>query len=250
MVSVGVDEEIVYSKSIALEVRNCVPLTAPALCRLRVLTASYYVLQVWLFGYELTDTLMVFTEKKILILASKKKVDFLRSIESSKENENVPPVVLLVRNKADKDAANFDKLLEAIADSKNGHTIGEFSKDKFNNEFVNDWQNALNAKKFDRVDVSSQVAYLIAPKDETEIETTKKACNITVDLYAKYLREEITEIIDADKKVKHSKLVEGVEKAAGDRKFIRGVDIGQVDVCYTPIIQSGGNYSLKFSAQR
>lgn len=41
----------------------------------------------------------MFTEKAILILSSKKKIDFFRGIESSKENENVPPVILLVRNK-------------------------------------------------------------------------------------------------------------------------------------------------------
>lgn len=51
-------------------------------------------------------------------------------------------------------------------------------------------------------------------------------------------------------KVKHSKLAEGVENAATDKKYVSGVDTGQVDMCYPAIIQSGGNYSLKFSAVR
>jgi nucleosome binding factor SPN SPT16 subunit len=51
-------------------------------------------------------------------------------------------------------------------------------------------------------------------------------------------------------KVKHSKLAEGVENAATDKKYVTGVDTGQVDMCYPAIIQSGGNYSLKFSAVR
>lgn len=49
-------------------------------------------------------------------------------------------------------------------------------------------------------------------------------------------------------KVKHSKLAEGVEAAISDKKYVTGVDTSQVDMCYPPIIQSGGNYSLKFSA--
>jgi len=50
--------------------------------------------------------------------------------------------------------------------------------------------------------------------------------------------------------VKHSKLAEGVENAATDKKYVSGVDTSQVDMCYPAIIQSGGNYSLKFSAVR
>lgn len=49
-------------------------------------------------------------------------------------------------------------------------------------------------------------------------------------------------------KVKHSKLAEGVDAAISDKKYVTGVDTSQVDMCYPPIIQSGGNYSLKFSA--
>ena len=43
---------------------------------------------------------MVFCEKAIYILASKKKIEFLKPIDSGKENENgVPPIKLLMRDK-------------------------------------------------------------------------------------------------------------------------------------------------------
>ena len=51
-------------------------------------------------------------------------------------------------------------------------------------------------------------------------------------------------------KVKHSKLTEGVEQALNDKKYVTGVDMNQVDLCYPAIIQSGGNYNLKFSVSR
>lgn len=140
--------------------------------------------------------------------------------------------------------------MDAISSSKGGQVIGNFTKDKFTNEFIAEWQKVFSTKSFEQVDISNQIAYLTAPKDDNEIEITRKACGVTVDVYTKYLREEITEIVDADKKVRHSKLVEGIEKATNDRKYVKGVDPNQVDICYTPIIQSGGNYSLKFSAQR
>lgn len=41
---------------------------------------------------------------------------------------------------------------------------------------------------------------------------------------------------------------EGVESALTDKKYVSGVDASLLEMCYPPIIQSGGTYSLKFSA--
>ena len=51
-------------------------------------------------------------------------------------------------------------------------------------------------------------------------------------------------------KTKHSKLSNGVEESLQNKKYVTGVDTGQLDVCYPAIIQSGGKYSLKFSVTR
>lgn len=51
-------------------------------------------------------------------------------------------------------------------------------------------------------------------------------------------------------KVKHAKLAEGVETALTDKKFVSNVDTSNLDMCYPAIIQSGGNYNLKFSVVR
>lgn len=98
------------------------------------------------------------------------------------------------------------------------------------------------------VDVTGSFAYLMAPKDDAEILTLKKASLATVEVFNKYLKDTIMEVIDADKKIKHSKLAEGAEAALTDKKYVSGVDTSQLDMCYPAIIQSGGNYSLKFSA--
>ncbi|XP_065092171.1 uncharacterized protein LOC135713021, partial [Ochlerotatus camptorhynchus] len=48
-------------------------------------------------------------------------------------------------------------------------------------------------------------------KKDSEVITIKKACLVAVDVFNKYLKDHIMEIID--KKVKHAKLSEGVEQA-------------------------------------
>lgn len=49
-------------------------------------------------GYELTDTLSVFTEDCIYFLSSKKTIEFLKQVENHKE-ENVPAIKLVISDR-------------------------------------------------------------------------------------------------------------------------------------------------------
>lgn len=47
--------------------------------------------------------------------------------------------------------------------------------------------------------MSSAAAYVMCPKEDAEILTIKKACLVSVDVFTKYLKDQIMEIIDSDK---------------------------------------------------
>lgn len=152
---------------------------------------------------------------------------------------------------SDKDKGNFEKIIESIGKSREGKALGVFSKDKFKSEFIDLWKDALRAAKIENtVDISPALAYVMSLKDDHEISLTKRASQMSVDVYSKYLRQQIMEIIDSDRKIRHNKLSEMVEEAFQNKKFVgQNTDTSQVESCYPAIIQSGGNYNLKFSVQ-
>nr|CAB3266708.1 FACT complex subunit SPT16 [Phallusia mammillata] len=221
VVSMGTDEDVVYAKTTSL--------------------------QIWLFGYELTDTVMVFCKEKILFLSSKKKVEFLKAAANDDDNsDGVPKISLLLRDKED-NKENFSTLVSAIKESGNGKIVGHFQKDKFSTKFIDSWKKALSTAGFEMLDVSSPLANVMAPKDDMELNMMRRAASVTLEIYSKVFKENIKDVIDADRKVKHAKMAEMIEKALENKAHLKGADPSLVETCYPPIIQSGGNYNLKFS---
>jgi nucleosome binding factor SPN SPT16 subunit len=135
-----------------------------------------------------------------------------------------------------------------VRKSRTGKRLGLFLKEKHEGDFVKAWNRCVDDAGFDKVDANGIIASVLAVKDEAELSNVRRAAELTNKIFAKHLKDTIINIVDGEKKVRHAKLSEGVEQAINDTRFVPGEDKELVEVCYPAIIQSGGNFNLKFSA--
>lgn len=49
------------------------------------------------------------------------------------------------------------------------------------------------------------MAYIMGPKEESEVSVIKKACQASMDLFNKYLKEQLMDLIDKDKVIQLTK---------------------------------------------
>ncbi|RDA87172.1 hypothetical protein CP532_4287 [Ophiocordyceps camponoti-leonardi (nom. inval.)] len=212
-------------------------------------------LHFWLLGYEFPTTLMLFTVDILYILTTQKKVKHLEQLKGGRF-----PIQVLVRGK---DAAENEKLFVDITEKIKaaGDKVGIISKDTSKGPFVDEWKKvfAEHCKGVEEVDVSSALSlHAFSVKDETELRAMRTAAKACVALMTPYFLDEMSNILDAEKKVSHSTLAERVDKKLDDEKFWQTVqlpskgklpsdfDAAQLDWILGPSIQSGGKYDLRF----
>ena len=209
---------------------------------------SFFFGQTWLIGYEFPATGLLITKDKTVIVTSSAKAKHLEQIKSR-------DVEILSRSKdADHNKKLFEQFIVVMKEA--GKNVGVFAKDKFEGSFINEWNVVFGEveKDFNQIDVSADLANAIEIKDEEELRTIRTASKASMGLMTQYFADEMSTIIDEERKITHSTFSEKIDKKIEDEKFFRGLKLGSefdpmhLDWCYTPIIQSGGKYDLKPSA--
>lgn len=143
-------------------------------------------------------------------------------------------------------------------------TVATVTKDTARGPFIDEWKKAFaeNCKDAEEVDVSLALStYAFSVKDETELRAMRCASKACVALMTPYFLDEMSGILDAEKKVKHSALADKVDKKIDDDKFWKSVqlpnksrlpsdlDPSYLDWILGPAIQSGGKFDLRFAAE-
>lgn len=227
------------------------------------------VLHHYLFGYELPDTVVLLTQDgHCIVLAAKKKCEFLeKAMGKTPKGGSIKSLKLLARNKADDNAENIGEMLETARagdargdDSGDGKVVKigvimkEFKSDDGGKEgsIISAWEKALkdSLSRVETADVTGGISVVMAVKDKEELDLLKKSSVLSNKVLKHGFVPRIEDVIDNGTRVTHEKLASEIEEIIEDPSRINlNVPRENVDSCYFPIIQSGGNYDFKVSAQ-
>eukprot|EP01018_Ginkgo_biloba_P030029 Gb_09795 [translate_table: standard] len=222
--------------------------TPPPSEDLRYLKSS--ALNIWLLGYEFPETIMVFMEKQIHFLCSQKKASLLETLKKSSKSLGID-VILHVKARNDSGSNQMEEICMAIKSQCKGGVpvVGWIAKEAPEGSLLEGWTEKLKGTEFQLVDASNGFSDLFAVKDETEITNIKKAAFLSASVLKQFVVPKLEVIIDEEKKVTHSDLMDETEKAILDPvKAKVKLKAENVDICYPPVFQSGGEFDLRPSA--
>lgn len=169
------------------------------------------------------------------------------------------PIEILVRGKdSEENAKQFQKCLDLIKSA--GGSVGVLPKDTANGPFADEWKAAYGevSKDLKEVDISTALsAAAFSVKDENELRSMRNASRACTGILQEFFVEEMSAVLDAEKKVTHKTLADKIDGKLDDEKFFKNLktklpsdfDPSQLDFTYGPTVQSGGSYDLKLSAQ-
>lgn len=208
------------------------------------------VLQTWLLGYEFVHTAIYITQTKCVFITSEGKAKYLKDLEGCEIWE---------RNKdKEHNKSQFIKLIDEI--KKHDLTYGCVLKDQYHGKFIDEWKEVSKNEDLKTFDISLLLSKCTEVKDSEEFNNTKIAAKSSIVMMETFTDEMMT-IVDEEKRITNVKLSDSIEekieinnffsKSVAGKKIlspIKEFDPDLVEWCYSPIIQSGGEYDLKPSA--
>ncbi len=210
-------------------------------------------LEIWLFSYELPDTVMAFVKNdgddanEMHAIASGKKAKLLESARETIESSIKGKLTVHVKPKNEDGSAQVEALVKILQEkcAKVGACAKELKEGNLMQMAV---EKLGGAEKL--ADVTSGVACVLSRKDEKEMKFVDNAVKLCSESM-KFAVSEVENAIEEELKISHVKLSEKTEDAIlAPAKTLGLKDISNedVDICYPPIFQSGGEYDLKYNA--
>lgn len=196
---------------------------------------------------------MILSQEAVYIVTTAKKAKHLELLK----NGPIPVETLVVTKEPETKTKAFDKCLDVIKAA--GKKVGTLAKPEPTGPFADDWRKAFGdiSKDVEEVDIAPALSLAaFAVKDENELRSMRTAGRACSGLINDYWVEEMAEILDSGKVRSHSALAKKIDEKIDDVKFFTKLskipgdfDTQQLEWAYGPVVESGGKYDLRFSAQ-
>eukprot|EP00762_Andalucia_godoyi_P000582 ANDGO_05424.mRNA.1 FACT complex subunit SPT16 len=212
--------------------------------------------QSYLTGYELTDTLFVFlrAEKEVHVFVSSKRKTIFDSVvadeDARKKAKCEARMITHERSSPEFPEAEVAKVLRGK--TRIGHIFKEleFQIGKFA-EGYRKWA------KNSTIDVSSGVSDVFEIKDESGIESVKKAADLSACVMTEVAKAVVQRAVEKRVPIKHSEMSEKIAEAFSDpaqqipskKVELDEEEATKFDSAFPPIIQSGENVDLSLNAE-
>jgi len=210
-------------------------------------------LHFWLLGYEFPATLIVFTTATMYVVTTEKKAKHLQSLKDGKVPVEILPIDA---KKPETRTEAFNKCIEIIKSA--GKKCGTLPKIETTGPFADEWKKVFSetSKEVEEVEVAPGLSQAMAIKDEEELKAIRTGAKAASAVMSDYWVDEMSGVLDAEKKITHAKLAANILAKIDDQKFFKKVskltpdfDNQHLDWAFGPVVQSGGQYDLKLSAQ-
>ncbi|KAI1972549.1 FACT complex subunit spt16 [Ophidiomyces ophidiicola] len=205
----------------------------------------------WLLGYEFPATLCVFTLEGMYVVTTGKKAKHLEPLQGGK----IPVELLIISKDPETKTKAFEKCLDLIKSS--GNKVGVLPKDTSSGPFADEWKRTYSdiSKNIEEADIGPALSSVcFSVKSQEELILMRNAARACSGLMSEYFVDEMSQLLDEEKKMSHRALSAKIDAKLDDAKFFNKLklpaqfDAQHIDWAYGPIVQSGGNYDLKFSA--
>ncbi|KAL0916492.1 hypothetical protein M5K25_014012 [Dendrobium thyrsiflorum] len=178
-----------------------------------------------------------------------KKAAVLESVKRSAKDAVDADIIIHVKQKSDDVSALIDGLLNAIHSESEKPIIGRIQREEPEGKLMESWLEKLGGSNVQLSDITAGFSELFAIKDASELNCVRKAAYLTSTVMKNFVVPKLEQTIDEEKKVSHSVLMEETEKAIHDPVKLKvKLKSENVDICYPPILQSGGKFDLRPSA--
>ncbi|CRH00491.1 FACT complex subunit SPT16, putative [Plasmodium relictum] len=200
--------------------------------------------QMWLTGYQLTETFFIFLKnEKLIILTSDKKKKFLQPLL-----DNMSNVEILERS--NDNTENFEKIKNLIENANSDEIAILRDKDATGTFFENcyDFIKKLNKTE---VDVSNSIKHLLNFRSESDMKIQKNGSDIACIILKSTLITTIENALDNEEFESHEKIKDKALKFHENKKCLMKlkdklkVDIDEIDIIYSNV-QSGNKFTLTY----